>query len=127
MMVATRMTDYERLSSRRSGNHAHLPSVDRTWTIGTVLAAIGSLVTVVVVVVGMIWGYAGISYATSSIPQIKETQEGLTQRVGVIEANVKNSDAKQTEILQQLYRLNDKIDRLSETKADKQLNGWVRR
>lgn len=121
------MTDYERFSHRGVPTRPHLPPVEHSWTIGTVLAAGASLVTILVVVAGMIWGYAGVSYATNSIPQVQTTQDELKQRVSVLEANVKSGDAKQTEILQQLYRLNDKIDRLSETKADKQMNGWVRR
>lgn len=118
------MTDYERYSQERA---RHLPRVERSWTIGTVLAAGASLVSILVVVVGMVWGYAGISYATSAIPQVQTTQDQIKQRVVALEANQKNGDDKQAEILQQLYRLNDKLDRLSETKADKQMNGWVRR
>lgn len=121
------MTDYERfLPDRDVRRSHHLPHVESTWSIGTVLAAVGSLVTIVVVVVGMIWGYAGISYAAHNIPQIQNTQDSLKQRVAVIEANAKNGDAKQSEILQQLYRLNDKVDRLSEQKADKQMKEWTR-
>lgn len=117
------MTDYERHEPRH-----HLPPVEKTWTIGTVLAAVGSLVTILVVVVGMIWGYAGVTFATSSIPQLKDSTDKNTQRIVALETNAKNGDEKQNEILQQLYRLNDKVDRLSESKADKQqqMKGWTR-
>lgn len=119
------MSEYERHLPFNESGHM-LPRVERSWTIGTVLASIGSLATIIVVVVGMIWGYAGVTFATNSIPDLKSTQGDLKQRVAVLEANAKNGDEKQNEILQQLYRLNDKVDRLSESKADKQMKGWTR-
>lgn len=70
------MSEYERhLPSSESG-HVHLPRVERSWTIGTVLASIGSLATIIVVIIGMIWGYAGLTPSKQNPVTYKGTYHG---------------------------------------------------
>jgi hypothetical protein len=99
---------------------AHFPHLDRTWTIGTMIAAVGSLMTVIVVIIGGFWNYAGLSYMTSNVPAIKRTQEDLQNRVTVLEVQQRNNDSTYTEILRQLNAMGDKLDKLRDSKADKQ-------
>lgn len=92
---------------------SHLPRVERTWSIGSVIAAGSSLLGSIVIICGLIWGYAGVTFATRSIPEIQAQQA--------------NSDSRYSEILGQLATMNAKLDRLSEQKADKSsAKEWVR-
>jgi hypothetical protein len=127
------MTDYERHLPQRESGHIHLPRIDRSWTIGTVLASLGSLLTIIVVVVTAIRSYDAVSYATQNIPTIQadakaahEQQEAIRQDVAVLKIQQQNSDGRYAEILSQLANLNIKVDRLNDSKADKQLKGWTR-
>lgn len=105
----------------------HLPRVERSWTIGTVLAASCSLVSVLVVIFGAIWAYAGVSYAAQNIPSLQVQQASNTRDIAVLKANQTNSDTRYAEILNQLVRLNDKVDRNNEAaSADKKASRWPR-
>ena len=97
----------------------HLPRVQATWTIGTVLAASASFLTIFVVIIGGFWNYAGISYVTSNVPSMKASQENLKERVAVLEVQQRNGDSKYSEILRQIMHMSDKVDRLGESKADR--------
>lgn len=103
------------------------PTITRTWSVGSIVSATASIIAVLSVVVALIWGYAGVTYATQSIPSIKAQQESNTRDIAVLKVQQINSDARYTEILNQLSTLNSKFDRLSEQKADKSsAKEWVR-
>lgn len=102
----------------------HLPRVERTWSIGSVIAAASSLLGSIVIICGLIWGYAGVTFATQSIPKIHAQQEANKLDIAVLKTQQANSDARYSEILSQLSALNTKLDRLNEQKADK--NSTVR-
>lgn len=103
---------------------SHLPRVERTWSIGSVIAAGSSLLGSVVIICGLIWGYAGVTFSTQSIPKIQAQQEANKLDIAVLKTQQANSDARYSEILSQLSALNTKLDRLNEQKADK--NSTVR-
>lgn len=103
-----------------------LPRVQATWTIGTVLAAGASFMTIIVVIIGGFWNYAGISYVTSNVPAIKQHQEDLQIRVTTLEVQQRNNDAKYSEILRQIVHMSDKVDKLNDSKADKGGKEWTR-
>ena len=119
------MTDYERLIPDSDGHRQHhLPRVEPTWTIGTVLAATCSVVSLLSVLVAITCGYARVSYVTDNVPTVKAQQEALVRDVAVLKIQQQNGDSRYGEILTQLNKLNDKVDRLNDSKADKQLKGW---
>jgi hypothetical protein len=121
------MREYE---SAASPAHAHLPRVERSWTIGTVLAAGASFLTIILVVIGGFWNYAGLSYMTSNVPALQRTQDTLKDRVTVLEVQQRNmaqlTSAQYAEILRQMSSMSDKVDKLSENKVDKNAQGWRR-
>lgn len=117
------MTDYER----------HLPAVEHTWTIGTVLAASMSLVSLLSVLMGMTWGYARVSNATDAIPAIQAdaraqhaVSEVNRQDISNLKIQQTYNDAHYAEILMQLSKIEGKVDKLNDSKADKQMKGWTR-
>jgi TolA-binding protein len=119
------MTDYERLAHRETG-HLHLPRVEPSWTIGTVLAAACSIVSLLSVLVAITWGYARVTYATDNVPAMKAKQEVIERDVAVLKTQQQNGEAKYSEILAQLNKISDKVDRLNDSKADKQMKEWQR-
>lgn len=91
------------------------------------IAAGSSLLGSVVIICGLIWGYAGVTFATRSIPEIQAQQVSNTRDIAVLKAQQANSDSRYSEILGQLATMNAKLDRLSEQKADKSsAKEWVR-
>ncbi len=119
--------DYERLQMDANTPPTHrFPGIERTWTIGTVIAAIGSVVTVVTVIVGLVWGYAGISYSTQKIPSLEQTvaahaqqQEIDVRDIAVLKSQQANNATQYGQIMAQLGSLGDKLDQLNQQKADK--------
>lgn len=127
------MTDYERHLPQPEPHHMHLPPVEQSWTIGTVLAATMSLVSVISVLVAIIWGYAKVTYATDFIPSIqasvmaqRDANEINRQDISNLKIQQSYNDAHYAEILIQLHQLDAKMDRLNDGKADKQMKGWTR-
>lgn len=126
------MTDYER-HMPPTDHHMHLPHVEKTWTIGTVLAASLSLVSLLSVLVGIIWGYARVTYATDSIPAMQAEEraqhaasESNRQDISNLKIQQTYNDAHYAEILMQLSKIDAKMDKLNDSKADKQIKGWTR-
>jgi len=120
------MTDYERQMPMRESGHVHLPRVERSWTIGTVLAATCSVVSLLSVLIAITWGYARVTYATDNIPDMKRKQEANTQDISNLKLQQTYNDAHYAEILLQLSKIDGKVDRLNDSKADKQMKGWQR-
>lgn len=92
----------------------NLPVERWSWssTIGTITAVIGALG----ILTGVLWTYAGVTYAAQSIPAIKQQQDDNTRDIAVLKEARRNADQQYSEILSQLTRLNDKFDRLNEAK-----------
>ena len=105
-----------------------MPRIEKSWTIGTLLAATTSVVTLLAVAVGIIWGYSHVAYASQAIPSIQEKQETNRLDIAVLKAEQRveraNSDQRYTEILGQLSQLNGKLDRMETEKQDKSTGGW---
>lgn len=106
---------------------SHLPRVERTWSIGSVIAAGSSLLGSIVIICGLIWGYAGVTFATQSIPKIQAQQETNTRDIAVLKIQQINGDERFAEIQRQYESISAKLDRLNEQKADKNsVKEWVR-
>lgn len=86
------------------------------WSWEKVIGAFAALLTVLSLLSGAIWTYAGVSYATQTIPGIKQQQDANTKDIAVLQEARRNSNQQYAEILVQLARLNDKFDRLNEGK-----------
>jgi len=98
-------TEYERFRNPKSnaaGLNVELPHVENSWTIGTVLASVGSLCAVISVVVGLIWGYAGVTYATAAIPELKTATELDERNIAVLQSQKAETDRRFEEIIQRL-------------------------
>ena len=101
-----------------------MPRIEKSWTIGTLLAATTSVITLLAVAVGIIWGYSQVAYASQAIPSIHQQQETNRLDIAVLKAEQANSDARYSEILGQLASLNGKLDRMETEKQDKSTGGW---
>ena len=130
-------SDYERFNHEQGTTvtdekHAtsHLPHVQNTWTLGTVLATSGSLFAVITVLVGMVLSYASIKYAANNIPTLQMQQVSNTQDIAVLKSHQRDMDAQNaaslSAIFSQLEHLNDKLDRLNEPQPNKNVKGWTR-
>lgn len=112
------MTDYERFA--HGGAHPKPPRIS------AIIGGVAAAISVGAVIVGAIWGYAGVSYATANIPAIQATQKDYGDRITTLEANDKSREQQYREILHQFDRLNDKIDRLSDSKGNDRVREWQR-
>lgn len=128
------MTDYERhLPPMRQTGFLNHPIGERTWELSTVLTAGCSIVSLASVLIGITWGYARVSNATDAIPLIQSearSQHALaeTNRQDISNLKIQQTynDAHYAEILIQLSKIDGKVDKLNDSKADKQMKGWTR-
>lgn len=86
----------------------------RTWS--SAIGAITLVVSMLGILTGALWTYAGVSYAAQSIPTLKIQQDVNSKDIAVLQEARRNSDLQYAEILSQLGRLGDKIDRINEVK-----------
>ena len=108
---------------------AHLPHVDRTWTLGTVLAAVGSLLSLVSFIGGMIWFAAELKESTKNIPGILAKQTDLSsvqgkqsQDIAVLQDQQHYTDMRYAEIMSQLAKISEKIDQQNKEFYDRHYN-----
>lgn len=90
------------------------------WTTPTLIATYASVAALASVVIGMIWGYAGVTFSVQAIPKLQSQQVDNTRDIAILKVRDSNRDSQYTEILRQFYVLSDKIDRLNDQKADKE-------
>lgn len=88
----------------------------RDWSTGDRIAAVSSVFAAATVMVGLIWGYARVTNATEAIPRLETQQQRNTLDIRQLQTQQANSDARYAEILNQLDRLNDKMDRIKEAR-----------
>lgn len=87
--------------------------VDR-WSWEKALGITAAVVSIITVMSGALWMYAGVSYASQAIPQMQVDINAHGNRLSTLEEANKNRDLQYSEILSQLNRLNDKFDRFKE-------------
>ena len=100
-------------------NSHQLPPIKREWTIGTVLSFAGSLATLSVFVGGLVWGYSRVTEATTWVPALREEVVSEKTDIAVLKVEQENQAQQNEEILSQLSSINRKLDRIQESKADK--------
>lgn len=88
----------------------------RAWSTGDRIAALSSALVALSLAVSLIWGYARIASASEAIPRLQSQQQTNMLDIRQLKTQQTNSDARYSEILSQLDRLNDKLDHLKETR-----------
>ena len=86
----------------------------RQWTASTVIGTACALLGALVTVASGIWFYAGVSYAAQNIPRMQAALNAHSSRLATLEEAKNNQAVQYAEILAQINRLNDKLDRLNE-------------
>lgn len=127
------MTDYERHMPPRRVGFLNAPIGERTWELSTLLTAGCSIVSLASVLIGVTWGYARVSNATDAIPAIQADaraqhaiSEANRQDISNLKIQQTYNDAHYAEILMQLSKIDGKVDKLNDSKADKTMKGWTR-
>lgn len=93
---------------------SHLPPVKNVWTIGTILAATTSVVSLLSMLGGGIWFAARISDTTKDIPQLSSVQRANTLSIAVLQNQQHYTDLRYAEIMTQLAVINQKLDKQRE-------------
>lgn len=89
----------------------HLPHVDKTWTVGTVLASVTSILSLVTMIGSCIWFAAKVDDATATVPAIQKEEVLTEQNVAVLQDQQKYTDARYIEIMEKLKEIDIKLDR----------------
>lgn len=98
-----------------------LPEVQKTWTVGTILASITSLLSLLSFIGATVWFAAQLDAATKGIPDILSKQAETTERqnkqaqeIAVLQNQQHYTDVRYAEIMAQLAEINAKLDRQGE-------------
>lgn len=85
------------------------------WTIGTLFSAMLAGLSILGLLANVEWGYASVNAQVRNLPEMIAQQGKNTTDIAKLQTQQANSDTRFTEILSQLARLNDKLDRRDET------------
>jgi len=96
----------------------HLPHVQNTWTVGTVLAAATSVTSLLSMLIGGVWFAARLDESTKNIPTLVRQQGEQAQAIAVLQDQQHYTDMRYAEIMAQLTTINQKLDRSSERALD---------
>lgn len=91
-----------------------MPEVKREWTIGTVLAAITSTVSLLATVVTVVWFAAKLDTVTQHVPSIQQRQSEQDRAIAVLQDQQHYTDLRYAEIMTQLAVINQKLDKQRE-------------
>jgi len=99
----------------------HLPQVQRTWTVGTVLASITSILSLISLIGGIFWFASQLDSATKGIPDILRKQAEMTEKtnkqameIAVLQDQQNYTNTRYAEIMSRLAEINAKLDRQNE-------------
>lgn len=92
----------------------NIPKIKREWTIGTVLASLGSLSSIIIVLGSMWWMAAGYAGKADQVPAISAQVQKNKEAIAVMRNQQANNHQQYEQILDQLDHLNAKIDHMAE-------------
>lgn len=85
--------------------HPHLPPVDRSWTVGTVLASVTSVLSLLTMLGSFIWFEARIKYVTDNVPELEKQEVLSQQNIAVLQDQQRYADLHYAEIMTKLDRI----------------------
>lgn len=88
----------------------HIPPVQNTWTLGTILASVTSITSLLSMLIGGIWLAARLDVATKNIPTILSQQATIQTNVAVLQDQQRYTDMRYAEIMVELKEISRKID-----------------
>lgn len=88
----------------------HIPPVKKEWTVGTVLAAITSILSLLATLCTVIWFAAKLDTVTQRVPTIQQRQQENDRAIAVLQDQQHYTDLRYAEIMTQLAAINQKLD-----------------
>lgn len=92
-------------------NVTHLPSVENSWTTGTILASATSIMSLLAMIGSIIWYSAKLDSVVQYVPEMQKTQVANTEDILILQQQQRFTDSRYIEIQTQLAKINDKLDR----------------
>lgn len=96
--------------SSEDADMVHIPPVQNTWTLGTILASVTSITSLLSMLIGGIWLAARLDVATKNIPAILSQQATIQTNVAVLQDQQRYTDMRYAEIMVELKEISHKID-----------------
>lgn len=93
-----------------TGEHMHLPPVERSWTLGTVLAASMSAVSLISAIASVIWFEAQLSDDTKNIPILIQKENDDSRQIAVLQDQQHYTDERYAEIMAKLDQIQIEIN-----------------
>lgn len=88
----------------------HIPNAKKEWTIGTVLAALTSIFSLLATLCTVIWFAARLDTVTQHVPSIQQRQQEQDRSIAVLQDQQHYTDIRYAEIMTQLAAINQKLD-----------------
>lgn len=88
----------------------HIPPVKKEWTVGTVLAALTSILSLLATLCTVIWFAAKLDTVTQHVPTIQQRQMEQDRAIAVLQDQQHYTDLRYAEIMAQLATINQKLD-----------------
>lgn len=98
------------LDSSSEESVIHIPNVKKEWTIGTVLAALTSVLSLLATLCTVIWFAAKLDTVTQHVPTIQQRQQENERSIAVLQDQQHYTDLRYAEIMTQLATINQKLD-----------------
>lgn len=89
---------------------AHIPHVSNSWTLGTVLASITSLLSLLGMIGTVIWFSSHVNDAVAGIPATNDRSLLNAKEITVLKVQQQYTDMRYAEIMTQLAKINQKLD-----------------
>lgn len=104
------MNNIEQGNILEEPNMIHIPPVKKEWTVGTVLAAITSILSLLATLCTVIWFAAKLDTVTQHVPTIQQRQQDQDREIAVLQDQQHYTDIRYAEIMTQLATINQKLD-----------------
>ena len=95
----------------------HLPKVEKTWSIGTILTTALAFVTLVTVVGNIWWNTFNIASNARSVPEVRKEVTQNHQDILLLKEQQQVTTAQYTAIMQTLSHMDNKLDDISRREA----------
>jgi hypothetical protein len=90
------------MDHKAQGEHMHLPPVEKSWTVGTVLAATLSAASLLSMIGSVIWFEAQLNDSTKNIPVLLQKESDDAKQIAVLQDQQHYTDERYAEIMAKL-------------------------
>jgi len=95
----------------------HLPKVEKTWSVGTILASATALITLVTVVGNIWWNTFTIAANARRVPNIEAKQEQDRSDIRILKSQQLQINNQYIDIKGELKDISNKLDSISRREA----------